>query len=104
MNFIRKISHKQYLLILAGIFSIEFILLAINPHDRGDWLLENVLVFVFVIAIWLSFRKLPMSRVSYTLIFIFLMIHEIGAHYTYAQVPYDAWLTSIFLVQGSMKS
>ena len=29
------------------------------------------------------------------MIFIFLVIHEIGAHYTYAEVPYGAWFESL---------
>jgi putative membrane protein len=32
--------------------------------------------------------------VSYTLIFVFLCLHTIGAHYTYSLVPYDEWLTA----------
>ncbi|MDJ0880531.1 MAG: DUF2238 domain-containing protein [Gammaproteobacteria bacterium] len=87
------ISHNRYLLILALIFSVEWIVLAIAPHDRADWALENVLVLVFVIAFALSYKKFPLSRVSLTLIFLFLLLHEIGAHYTYAKVPYDDfWL------------
>jgi len=37
-----------------------------------------------------------LSRVSYTLLFGFLCLHEIGAHYTYSEVPYDAWTEAIF--------
>jgi putative membrane protein len=37
-------------------------------------------------------RRFPLSRASYTLIFAFLCLHSIGAHYTYSLVPYDeAW-------------
>jgi putative membrane protein len=89
------VSHEKYLLTLAIFFLIEWLLLAIGPFDRKDWALENVLVVVFVIIIALSLKKLPLSRISYTLIFIFLVIHEIGAHYTYAEVPYDAWFESL---------
>lgn len=92
---LRNISHRKYLLTLAVFFLIEWVMLAIEPFDRKDWALENVLVLAFVIIIALSFKKLPLSRVSYTLIFIFLVIHEIGAHYTYAEVPYDAWFESL---------
>jgi putative membrane protein len=38
-----------------------------------------------------TLRSFPLSRVSYALIFVFLCLHTIGAHYTYAEVPYDAW-------------
>ena len=35
-------------------------------------------------------------KYSYTLIFLFLCLHEVGAHYTYAKVPYDDFLLSWF--------
>lgn len=84
-----KISHHRYLAILALIFSVVFLVLSISPHDRGDWVLENLLVLIFVIVLSLSYKKFPLSRISYTLIFVFMCLHEIGAHYTYAKVPYD---------------
>lgn len=91
----QRISHRNFLLILALVFAFEWALLAVSPHDRADWALENALVFVFVIAIAVSYRAFPLSRVSYTLIFIFLFFHEIGAHYTYAMVPYDVWFEAL---------
>ena len=39
---------------------------------------------------------LPLSRFSYGLIFIFLCLHETGAHWTYAEVPYNDWWQSLF--------
>jgi putative membrane protein len=33
--------------------------------------------------------------VSYTLLFLFLCLHTVGAHYTYSLVPYDAWFRSL---------
>ena len=89
-------SHKRYLLILSLIFFVVFITLSISPHDRADWALENTLVLVFVIIMALSYEKFPLSRISYSLIFVFLCLHEIGAHYTYAKVPYDTYFNSHF--------
>jgi putative membrane protein len=43
-----------------------------------------------VLVLALSFRRFRFSRVSYSLIFLFLSIHVIGSHYTYSLVPYDA--------------
>ncbi|WP_457577645.1 DUF2238 domain-containing protein [Desulfomarina sp.] len=84
-----KISHHKYLAILALLFSVEFFLLSISTHDRMDWALENFLAIIFVIVLGLSYKKFTLSRISYTLIFLFMCLHEIGAHYTYARVPYD---------------
>jgi len=92
---IRSISHRKYLLVLSILFLIEWSILAIAPYDRKDWALENVLVLAFAIFLILTYRRLTLSRISYTLIFIFLVIHEIGAHYTYARVPYDEWFISL---------
>lgn len=91
-----RISHRRYLLILGILFAVEWVLLAINPYDRADWALENVLVAVFVLVLIATHRVFPLSRVSYTLVFLFLLLHEIGAHYTYAKVPYDEAFVSLF--------
>lgn len=91
-----RVSHRRYLLILAIVFAIEWVLLAIYPYDRADWALENALVAVFVLVLAATHRVFPLSRISYTLIFVFLLLHEIGAHYTYAQVPYDEGFRMLF--------
>lgn len=96
MNWFRNIPHGRYLFVLTCLFTLEFLALAMDPFDRKDWLLENVLVVVALGALWATARKFPLSRISYTLIFIFLCIHEIGSHYTYAEVPYDQWFSAAF--------
>lgn len=83
--------HRRYLLILAILFGVLFIMLAIRPWHRGPWLLENALALAAVALLALFHRRLLFSRVSYTLIFVFMCLHEVGAHYTYSEVPYDLW-------------
>jgi putative membrane protein len=83
-------SHRRYLLILGALYAVLWISLAIDPLDRKDWVLENVLVAGFAVGIWASYGKFTFSRVSYTLIFVFLCLHAVGSHWTYAEVPYDA--------------
>lgn len=86
---------KRYLLLLTVLYLGLWIAMAIDPWFRRDWLLENVLVFVGVAVLAAGYRRLPLSRISYTLIFLFLCLHTIGSHYTYAEVPYDRWWLSI---------
>lgn len=86
---------SAYLAVLTTLLAILWIALAIEPFDRKDWLLENVLVVVAVAALAMTYRSFPLSRISYTLIFLFLCLHTLGAHYTYAQVPYDDWWKSL---------
>jgi putative membrane protein len=86
------LSHEWYPRILFGLLVTITILLGIAPHDRADWLLENALLFAAMAVLVATHRALPLSRVSYTLIFIFACLHAVGAHFTYSLVPYDAWL------------
>lgn len=90
-----RASDRRYRLILVILFAAVWAALAIAPYDRHDWALENALVAVFAVILAASFRFLPLSRVSYTLIFLFLCLHEVGAHYTYSEVPYDAWIKAL---------
>jgi putative membrane protein len=87
--------NDRFVAILAVVFGIEWVALAIAPFDRADWALENALVVVAVIVLGASYRRLQFSRISYTLMFVFFCVHEVGAHYTYAKVPYDAWFAAV---------
>jgi len=89
------IPHRKYLLILSLVFAVWWALLAIKPWDRHDWLAENALAIAGAVLIIGYHKKLLLSRVSYTLIFVFMCLHQVGAHYTYAEVPYDAWFKSL---------
>jgi|HigsolmetaAR201D_1030396.scaffolds.fasta_scaffold09915_3 putative membrane protein len=88
-------SHKTYVLSLAAVLAVFWLALAIDPWHRADWVIENVLFVLAVLGLGLTYRAFPLSRISYTLIFIFLCLHTIGAHYTYAEVPYDAWFKAL---------
>lgn len=91
----RSIPHQRYLAILGVLYAVVFTLGAIKPHHFADWVLENVLV-VAAVAILVTWRKrLLFSRVTYTLIFLFLCLHALGSHYTYAEVPYDEWFRAL---------
>jgi putative membrane protein len=83
---------KHFLPIAVAGYVVFWILLAIHPLDRSDWLLENLLIFISVTVLALTYRKFRFSNLSYALIVIFLAFHTIGAHYTYAKVPAGFWL------------
>ncbi len=68
-------------------FLAVWIWAAIEPKFPHDWLLENYLVFLFVPIICILGRYFKLSNVSYTLITLFMILHVIGSHYTYAEVP-----------------
>lgn len=91
----RGAARHRWVAMLAAAFAVWFALLAIDPVSRSDWLLENSLVFAFIAGLATTYRRFPFSRVSYTLIFVFLCLHEVGSHYTYSEVPYDAWFEKL---------
>jgi putative membrane protein len=91
----RLMPHRRYLALLGVLFGIWWIALAIKPHDRGAWALENSLVAGAVFLLATFHRSLLFSRVSYTLIFVFMCLHQLGAHYTYSEVPYDSWFEAV---------
>jgi len=87
-----KSVRDRYNLALLCLFLTLWLALAVAPVDRQTWLLENVLVFLSVPLLVRGYRRLPLSRISYTLLTLFFCMHAIGAHYTYSLVPYDdAW-------------
>ena len=83
---------NRLLQILAVWYLLVWIWAAIAPHDRFDWLLENILVFVFAGVLLKTYRKFPLSDLTYILITIYMTLHTIGSHYTYSEVPFGFWL------------
>lgn len=65
---------------------------AYHPLMVGDWLLENILVVVLLAALLVTYRKYTLSNASYWMIFLFLCVHEWGAHHKYADVPLGEWM------------
>lgn len=83
--------YRRWLHGCIALFAVAVGLSAIGPWYPSDWWLENALAWALVLALFLTRHRFPFSRVSYTLIFVFLGFHELGAHYTYAEVPYKEW-------------
>lgn len=84
-------ANKTYLLVLLALYAAEWLALAIAPLDRHDWLLENLLPLLSLPLLAWVYRRHNVSAFAYTLVFLFMVLHAIGAHYTYAKVPYDEW-------------
>jgi putative membrane protein len=87
----------RYPAILLGLFLVAWTGLAIAPSYRQDWLLENLLVFVAVPLLVHYYRSLRLSNLAYTCLFAFFLLHAVGAHYTYSEVPWREGLHSLGL-------
>lgn len=77
------------------LYAAYWIVAAIKPTSRGEWLLENILLVVAVLTLSLTYKKFKFSNLSYFLILLFLVFHTYGAHYTYRSTPFDSWLKTI---------
>jgi putative membrane protein len=81
---------------LLAWYGLLWTALAIAPRDREDWLLENLLALTAVAVLAITYRWFQFSTTSYVLITVFLSVHAVGAHYTYAEVPFGFWLQELF--------
>jgi len=90
----------RYPLALLVAFLAIFTALGLAPSYREDWLLENLLVFVALPVLVATHRRLRFSNFAYTCLFVFFVLHEIGAHYTYSEVPWREWLAALGIGDG----
>lgn len=89
MNPTRR-SRLQLLLLLT--LAVLTLALGWAPLDRFTWTIEQLLVIIAVLGVALVQRRLRLSASASLQLFGFLVLHQIGAHYTYSRVPYDdAW-------------
>jgi putative membrane protein len=75
---------------------VLWVITAIEPYNRRDWLLENLLVFIYAGLLIVTYRRFVFTNLSYMLFGLFISLHLIGAHYTYAEVPFGFWLQDTF--------
>src|SRR5688500_15337804 len=88
-------SSRRYPYVLLALFVVILALSAIHPWEFKNWLMENALTGVFLAILLLTRKRLPLSNVSYTLIFIYLCFHVVGSHYSYSRVPLGVKITEI---------
>ena len=82
-------------LMLLGIFAMVVAISAISPTSREDWLLENALVALALPLLLWGWTRVRLSNAAYVLLIVFGVLHEIGAHYQYSDVPYEQWFAAI---------
>lgn len=80
--------HMGYL----ALFLSFWLYTAFTTPDLLNWLTENILtlsLLIFLVAFYNIFR---FSDTSYTLIFLFLLLHVYGSQYEYSKNPFGEWL------------
>jgi putative membrane protein len=81
-------SPRRYPVILLLIVLVFGVWSGIKPLDtRLTWVLETLPVMMALPVLLLSYKRFPLTGLTYTLIAVHAMILMLGAHYSYANVP-----------------
>lgn len=96
-----KLSFTQQPLHL--LYSLLFVLYlsytGLTTPDLKNWALENTLSISLVIFLGAFYNIFRFSNLSYTLIFLFLLLHMYGSQYQYADNPFGEWLKETYSMQ-----
>lgn len=69
------------------------------PKDRPVWWMEVFPAIAGGAALALTYRRFPMTPLTYRLVFVFSVILMIGGKYTYAEVPLGFWVKDLLHLQ-----
>jgi putative membrane protein len=76
------------LLVAVGLVSID------QPHPDVAPIHHVPTVLLALAAPWLL-KRWPLSNKAAGCITVFMLLHTLGGRYTYSNVPYDAWATTL---------
>src|SRR5947208_3159036 len=96
MNHAKMVPSQRELVVLLVLYLVGFSLLAIRPHDRADWALENMFPIGQLTAVIISYRYYKFTRISYYMIFFYLFVQSWGGHFTYAEAAPFNWVRDNF--------
>jgi putative membrane protein len=74
------------------VMAVVIIVTGYRPEKVFDWWLENMAAMTFLAVLGFTYRRLPLSDLSYLLILVYLSLHEWGAEYKYSDVPLGEWM------------
>jgi putative membrane protein len=88
---------KKYLIILLILVLAFWAWSGIKPHDtRLTWFLESLPFMIALPVMLITYKRFPLTSLTYTLIAFHSMILMLGGHYSYAKVPLGFWMEDWF--------
>lgn len=103
MKAVLRYINDKYVYFLLGVFLATWVWSIWKPASHLNWFLENKMVLLFIPIIYLLLiRYIRFSKLSLTLVTIFLLLHIVGAHYNYGSVPFGYTLGNAFGAGGNM--
>jgi len=77
---------------ICALGALAVLISGYHPERVFDFFLENATASVFALTVAFTYRRLPLSDLSYALLLAYLCLHEWGAHYKYSDVPLGEWM------------
>jgi putative membrane protein len=91
---LRTIPFRAWLLVI--VLALMALSIATTPATLLDVVMHHVgTVTGLAWLVWLDGRRRP-SNLSCVLILCYVLVHLLGAHYLYSNVPYDRWSEALF--------
>ena len=85
---------KKFPMMLAAVLVAVIAWSAYKPAEWGVWWMEMSWVLgVFALLVF-TYRRFRFSNLAYALVFLWLVMHTVGAHYTFEHVPAE-WLKNL---------
>ncbi|WP_299703471.1 DUF2238 domain-containing protein [uncultured Pontibacter sp.] len=95
LPFLRRPLHMVYTAIFVAFWAYT----GITTPDLLNWVLENSLTLSMVIILAAFYNIFRFTDTSYTLIFLFMLLHVYGSYYQYADNPFGEWMKGQFNFQ-----
>jgi len=67
-----------------------------TPEGKLNWLMETGPALAGLVALAVTYRRFPFSRVVYVGVFVHALILVYGGYYTYAKAPLGEWMREAF--------
>ena len=91
MSTLPTTNRRTYPPVLLAVFVLLWVASCLYPPYPQDLVLQHIPTAVVVAMLVATSRRWPLSNVSYTCVFLFMLLHLLGARYLYTYVPYDDW-------------
>lgn len=88
-------SENGLLKIFVLVFTLCWVATLVVTPDLANWITENALTVLLLVGLTISYKRFKFSDLSYTLIFVYILLHIYGATYTYAENPLGYWLKDL---------
>jgi putative membrane protein len=90
------VTREKPLIFTALALALILLFSAIHPYDRTTWFMEVAPIFIALPVMAATYRRFPLTKLLYVLIFIHALVLIAGGTYTYARVPLGFWIEHAF--------